>query len=225
MVVSGGNDKMEKDLIWCAALLTSYRYLPRVARGIDRCSYATAMGGLSSGEDAIKLFDRILALNVRKEAIVNAKVLTDMCLSRLESKSRQLLESRYIGRKSFDEIAEQLGVGVRTVFRRHTAALSAMASAMRRLGYGHEWLDSRLGADTFMREVYEEASRSMRQSGENGEREARESKRARTAKACKSAKKCDTSAPCKAKNRSKQSHCRVEIGRNGGVGAAACSFG
>ena len=148
---------MDRDLIWCAALLTAYRYLPKVASSIDRYIYSTAIGGLCSGQDAITLFDKIVSLNVRKEAIINIKVLTDKCLDSLEDKHTRLLKSRYFYRKGCDVLAKEQGVSERTLFRRLDGALAAMARAMRRLGYGSDWLDERVGKDAFMSEVYAKA--------------------------------------------------------------------
>lgn len=144
---------MNRNELWGATLLTAYKYLPEVAQSVDRCIYATALSGFDYAGSTMSLYEKMMSLNAHKENLINAKVITDICLGKLCDRDRKVLEGKYFRRMTYAALAAQLGVCLRTVFRYHDTAISAFASAMESEGYDADWLESRFRNDAFIGKV------------------------------------------------------------------------
>ena len=125
---------------WSKSLLSTYNALPLVCKCIDSSNMQMALGSFSYEGNTLDLMNKMLANNARKEALINAKVIVDNTLAMLKPKHRLTLELRYLKRKSFEQIAEQLDICLRSVFRWHELALKQFSSICIMKGYDDEWL-------------------------------------------------------------------------------------
>lgn len=134
--------------MWSKSLLASYRLLPKIVKSIDSYTMSMALGSFSYAGNTLDLMQKIIDNNKRKEALINAKVIVDTTLADLKPKYRQVLEMKYIDKKNFEEIAETLGICLRTVFRRYAFALKSFSAVLRAKGYDEEWLEKRYARDS-----------------------------------------------------------------------------
>ncbi|MDE5618480.1 MAG: hypothetical protein K2I79_03235 [Clostridia bacterium] len=153
---------MDKEEIWCATLLTAYRYLPSVAKSIDKCIYATALSGMNYLGSTESLLEKMIEINIRKEAIVNAKVLTDICLNKLSESDEKVLKDKFFRGFNLQQIGREINVSRRTAYRYYGRALHNMAAAMRSTNYNADWLESKLGNDPFMAPVKRKVTSMLR---------------------------------------------------------------
>ena len=134
-----GGDLMNQDT-WSKSLLATYNALPLVVKCIDSSNMQMALGSFSYQGNALDLMNKMLANNARKEALINAKVIVDTTLAMLKPKHKQVLELRYLKRKSFEQIALLMNICLRSVFRWHELALKQFSSICIMKGYDDEWL-------------------------------------------------------------------------------------
>lgn len=132
---------------WSKSLLASYRILPKIVKSIDSFTMSLALGSFSYAGNTLDLMQKIIDNNKRKEALINAKVIVDNTLQDLKPKYREVLELKYLKKTSFEDIAKNLGICLRTVFRRYAFALKSFSAVCKSKGYDEEWLDKRYGRD------------------------------------------------------------------------------
>lgn len=132
---------------WSKSLLATYNALPLVVKCIDRSNMQMALGSFSYEGNVLDLMNKMLANNARKEALINAKVIVDNTLELLKPKHRLVLEMRYLKRKSFEQIAQDLNICLRSVFRWHELALKQFSSIRTMKGYDDEWLSKYYSGD------------------------------------------------------------------------------
>lgn len=146
---------MNELLVWTKTVLTAYPCLPKFARVIEQCTMTTAMSGFSYTGDPMQLMEQMRIWNIRKEGIVNLKVIVDQAMNKLPLRQREVLEWKYMQKMRFAAIAEKAQVCMRTVFRRYAQALDAFGRALERLGYGAEELARRYQNEPFILKIRE----------------------------------------------------------------------
>lgn len=150
-------------LVWTKTVLTAYPCLPKFARVIEQCTMTTAMSGFSYTGDPMQLMEQMRIWNIRKEGIVNLKVIVDQAMNKLPLRQREVLEWKYMQKMRFAAIAEKAQVCMRTVFRRYAQALDAFGRALERLGYGAEELTRRYQDEPFILKIRERVAERMLQ--------------------------------------------------------------
>ena len=145
--------------IWAKTILTSYRYLERIADAIDsmiekRGLYARVVSGASySYNNIYNLADKMIELSQRKVKLINLKVLTEGCLEKCGESFAKLLISKYIDKKKNAEIAEFYGLSLRTYFRRLGDAEERFEQVLALNGFDEEKLDKYLSSERWIMEV------------------------------------------------------------------------
>ena len=146
---------MERRTEWSKVLLGAYASLPAPAKAAKKEALSLAMSGFSYRGDLAALMGEIIACNRRIEGYINAKVITDGALRAIGSEKASLLKRRYRDMASIEAIARELGVSVRTAFRRCADALTSFAKANARRGYGDDWFEQRYSKDALFCKVAE----------------------------------------------------------------------
>lgn len=164
--------------MWSKSLLASYRLLPKIVKSIDSYTMSLALGSFSYTGNTLDLMQKIIDNNKRKEALINAKVIVDTTLQDLKPKYREVLELKFIRKMSFEEIANTLGICLRTVFRRYAFGLSSFSAVCKSKGYDEEWLDKRYAKDSLFSRLNEIHAAQLQKNSENSEskREAKSAK-------------------------------------------------
>lgn len=138
-----------------------YRYLPRVATAFDRIVKTRAYNSNAISSNCIAFNDitnvanTIINLSQRKITLINLKIITEKALKNIKPQYSKLLILRYVDGKKANEIANILGICLRTFFRQINLAVESFSKALSRLGYGEEKLLEMLEEEKWILSVYE----------------------------------------------------------------------
>lgn len=145
---------------WSKTILGVYRYLPRVTYAFDRIVKTRAYnsGCCSSTNlsfnDVMNVTSTILDLTERKITLINLKLIIERALKNMDTKLAKILIFKFIDGKKSVDIAERLGVCLRTYFRKINTALTSFSKSLARLGYNEQKLFDMLCGEKWIMEVY-----------------------------------------------------------------------
>ncbi|MBP3345277.1 MAG: hypothetical protein J6K97_03640 [Clostridia bacterium] len=146
---------------WAKTILSTYKYLDRVAEAIDKLVKQEALNsfyfsGLNQSKNAVMpVADRIINLIERKKKLINIKVLADKSLMECDRGAAQILIERYMDGDTSQEIALRHNLNVRTYFRHLISAEENFSSIMAKYGFSDKKLASYLAGEKWIMEVYE----------------------------------------------------------------------
>ena len=149
---------MDKN-IWAKTILSTYRYLERIAGAIDkmiedRGLYSRDMSGANfSSNNIFNLAEKLIELSERKVKLINLKILTEKALETCGDNSAGLLIAKYIDGKRNLDIIEERGLSYRTYFRRLSDAEFRFEEALAHNGYDHKKLNEYLSSEKWILEV------------------------------------------------------------------------
>ncbi len=134
-----------KHTLWSNAVLVAYSAIPQIIKTIDfgvktRIQSGFGARHLRLGISTEELLNEICVLNDSKRKLCNLKYILDTALSALKTVDSEILTMRYLRKLTFQEIADESTVCIRTVFRRHIRATENFCQTMKNLGYGEDWL-------------------------------------------------------------------------------------
>ena len=156
---------MKSDLVWTKTILSVYRYLGRICGGIDKIVEKTALasGGYNKQNfytnDVLSVSERIIGLSERKVTLINLKLLTEDCLKKINPNDAKILIARYVDGEKRREMADRLGIDIRTAFRRIERAEISFAKTLRMKGYDDEKLWEMLKDEKWICGVYSKHSK------------------------------------------------------------------
>ena len=143
-----------KERLWAKTLLTAYPYLGQAALEADRRLSDEAICSWRSPLAAESLCKNLMKIIATKEGYINAKVITEDCLSRIPQKLQKVIKCRYFERLSYAVIAQVAKVSERSVYNHVRRAEEAFASALIKRGYDPERLNELFGENSFLMGVY-----------------------------------------------------------------------
>ncbi len=134
-----------KQTSWSNAALVAYSAIPQIIKTIDfgvktRIESGFGSRHLQIGISTEELLTDIANLNDSKRKLCNLKYIIDSTLSALKTVDSNILTLRYFKKLTFQQIADKMGVCIRTVFRRHIRAVENFCKTMETSGYGEEWI-------------------------------------------------------------------------------------
>lgn len=148
-----------KDHIWVKTILTAYRYLERLAGSIDKMIEARGLGSMNisgasySFNNIINLSEKLIELSQRKVKLINLKVVTEKTLVRCGKTAAKLLIFKYIDGKTNSEVANLLGLSLRTFYRRLSDAEEKFEGVLTLSGFNEEWLNFYLSSERWLIEI------------------------------------------------------------------------
>lgn len=149
------------DHIWAKTILTSYRYLERLADAIDSMIENRGLNSMFVSEsnyaynNIYNLADKLIDLSERKIKLINLKVLTEDCLKKCGNSFAKLLISKYIDGKKNLEIAKLHNLSLRTFFRRLSDAEKRFEEVLAMKGFDKNKLESYLNSEKWIIEIKE----------------------------------------------------------------------
>lgn len=138
------------ETIWSNTALVAYSLLPKIINSLDfalknRVNSCFQSIHLKMGVSNEQLIGEILEINDEKRKFVNLAYIVRSTLERLSQKDRQIIDERIFQRKGFRQIAEDIGVALRTVFRRLDMAKERFGAALNARGYDDAWFEKEYG--------------------------------------------------------------------------------
>ncbi len=148
-----------KTNVWAKTILTSYRYLDRIANVLDEMIERKGLNSYNvsginySNNNIFTLAEKLIDLSERKVTLINLKVLTEKALAKCGEKSAVLLIEKYIDCRKNEDIAERNSLSYRTFFRRLTLAEEKFESVLENLGFSDEDLEIFLEKEAWIGEI------------------------------------------------------------------------
>ncbi len=145
---------------WSNTALVAYSLLPKIVRELNfgvktRVNSTFKSRHLKIGVSNEQLIGEILEMTDQKRRIVNLRYIVANALDRISPEDKFILEERIINKKTFQNISDESGVALRTVFRRLANAELAFSRALSRAGYSEEWFETEYGNDKYISPIHE----------------------------------------------------------------------
>lgn len=144
---------------WSNTTLVAYPLLPKIVENIDngvkiRVNSSFQSKHLQLGISNERLIGEILDLNEEKRKIVNLRYIVSTSLDALKDKYKSVLIDRLMNKKTFQQIAEENHLSIRTVFRRFLVAEESYAKILESHGFGENYLEKEYGDDKYISKVH-----------------------------------------------------------------------
>lgn len=144
---------------WSNTVLVAYSALPKIANQLDsgvktRINSSFQSKHIRNGVSTEQLIGEIISINDEKRRICNLRFIVSAALNKMPLTDRRLLIARIVRKHTFQKIADDFGLSLRTVFRRIEHAEECFASNLKAMGYTEEWLKKEYGNDRFILPVY-----------------------------------------------------------------------
>ncbi len=137
---------------WSNTALVAYSLLPKIAKEIDFAVQSRVKSSFQSrhlkiGVSNEQLIGEILQLTDEKRRIVNMRYVVSNALKQMKEKDRNILIERIVKKTTFQDIAANNDISLRTAFRRVSIAEEAFAKNLRNAGYDEQWFEQEYGKD------------------------------------------------------------------------------
>lgn len=152
---------MKNNVLWAKTLLTSYRYLERIAGAIDKIIMQSALGSKNIfGQNyyynnVMTISQKIIDLSERKVTLINVKVLVEQTLAEIDEKDALILIEKFFDGYKFKDLMEKHDVSMRTVFRKFDNAIKSFSGRLNFKGYNDEKLYKMLKNEAWILNVYD----------------------------------------------------------------------
>lgn len=158
--MSGGNI-MKNELLWTKTILSVYRYLERICGAIDKIVMKSALGSCNIvGQsffynNVYSISQKIIDLSERKVSLINLKILTEEVLEKISKNDAKLLIKKYFDGEKCREIAQDMDISMRTLFRKLESAQTSFSKNLKLKGYDDEKIFQMLKNEKWIVNVYE----------------------------------------------------------------------
>ncbi len=143
------------DTNWGNTALVAYSLLPKITESLDfalksRINSSFQSRHLKIGVSNEQLIGEMLEINDRKRKIVNLAYIVMSTLDRMHPKDKQIIEERIFKKKTFQTIATENGIALRTAFRRLEVARNRFAEILDKRGYTDAWFEKEYGSEKYI---------------------------------------------------------------------------
>lgn len=145
---------------WSNTALVAYSALPKIAKELDfslaRLVKSSFKGvHLKNGVSNLQLIGEIMEVNDEKRKIVNLRYIVSSALDGLSDTSRAVLTGRIMKKQTLRELAQELGLSIRTLYRRFQDAEKEFAHALKIAGYTEDWFEKEYGNDKYISHIHD----------------------------------------------------------------------
>ena len=152
-VVLGEIGKMR---IWVKTLLSIYGTIPNIIKIIDKIivSQASNPYGSNFGIDSYGQIEKVIDYVDRKIKLTNINLMTQKLIDSAIADERELIEMRFDQRLTANEIANYLGIDLRSVFRKIEKVISRLADIAIIKGWTSRFVSSQLTDEAWVIERF-----------------------------------------------------------------------
>lgn len=149
------------DRIFAKTMLRAYRSLESVAGQIDDLVYRRALSSHSFRADCVcsgaeQQVEKIVQLMNKKSNLINLKLLTDEIMAVMDGESFVILTNKYFKNLKAEKSVEQLGISLRTYFRRLDKAEDRFAKECLLRGCGDDWFKENYFDQSWIKNLYDD---------------------------------------------------------------------
>ena len=145
---------------WCNTALVAYSALPKIVKELDfslsrlvKSSFKSVH--LKNGVSNLQLIGEIMEINDEKRKIVNMRFIVTTALERLSDTSKHVLIGRLFKKQTFKELAGEMNMSIRSVYRRFQDAEEEFAHLLKIGGYTESWFEREYGNDQYILPIKE----------------------------------------------------------------------
>lgn len=144
---------------WSKSSLSIYKYLSTMSDTIDKIvnnsSKESNSTMLQKYQTTYYQASKILEYIDRKRKMVNLKVIVEDVIGRLKKDDRRLITLVYFDGVKSEEVAELMGISLRTFFRKKANALKEFTLILQALGYDEEFFEKEYFCEKWFMAVYD----------------------------------------------------------------------
>ena len=152
------NDLTELSL-YVKVLLDAYRSIPKIIGIIDRMieskastiSYSNVYG---SSYETYSQVDKLISMGERKNKLLNLYVMIEEMLKSLNDIDRKILILKFVRHDTVNEIAEEINLTERSVYRKIIKIVNNLALFMIEKNWGVNFIKNQLGDEPWLTELY-----------------------------------------------------------------------
>ena len=145
---------------WSNTVLVAYSALPKIVKELDfslarlvKSSFKSVH--LKNGVSNLQLIGEIMEVNDEKRKIVNLRYIVSAALDKLTDTNRAILAGRIFKKQTFKELAQELDLSIRTLYRRFQDAEKEFDHHLKVAGYTEEWFEKEYGDDKYISHIHE----------------------------------------------------------------------
>lgn len=142
--------------LWARIILQSYKNVDRIVESLDRTIDCVAMQGFNSRTGYAtteQVIEKIIDLTYRKQGLINFKVIAREVMKCMKKDYIKLLNLKFNKNRKFHEIASEMNISLRTVFRYYDKALHQFSCMLKLLGYTDEMLEKEYSSEPFVERI------------------------------------------------------------------------
>ena len=142
--------------IWVKTLLSIYGTIPNIIKIIDKIivSQASNPYGSNFGIDSYGQIEKVIDYVDRKNKLTNINLMTQKLIDSANADERELIEMRFDQRLTANEIANYLGIDLRSVFRKIEKVISRLADIAIIKGWTSRFVSSQLTDEAWVIERF-----------------------------------------------------------------------
>lgn len=139
MCLSAGGKGMN-DALNTKILLTLYKRIPEEIRRNEKKVLKIASRSFYGygAAETMKTYEKIIDMNDEKIRLINLKLLIDKAFNLLVSEDMRVIIMRFIKGLTFQEMADELDVSIRQVFRLYDTAITSFTTQLEYLKFPQE---------------------------------------------------------------------------------------
>lgn len=144
---------------WCGVVLYAYSSIPKITKSLQKKLNSTVNSSFMSlhlqrGMSTETLMNEIIQINTDKTLFERLRRFVNAAIATLSDEDLELLRQRFLKRKTAEELAENLGICTRTVYRKLTKALDDLGAELVRMGFTEERFRAEYGESPYIRALY-----------------------------------------------------------------------
>lgn len=150
------NLKNLKTKIWIKTLISSYRIFPKIISTIDKIveiqatNISFSSNIFNSSNKLENQFEKVIDLSERKKSLVNIYVMLTKMINDLSYDQKCLFEYKFIDEMTNDEIAEEMGICERTVYRKFQKLINNIYSYFVLNHWTLEFIEFQIGSEDWL---------------------------------------------------------------------------
>ena len=128
-------------------LLTLYKRIPEEIRRNEKKVLKIASRSFYGygAAETMKTYEKIIDMNDEKIRLINLKLLIDKAFNLLVSEDMRVIIMRFIKGLTFQEMADELDVSIRQVFRLYDTAITSFTTQLEYLKFPQEKIAEKFG--------------------------------------------------------------------------------
>ncbi len=149
---------MEKN--WSNTALVAFSSLSKIVKEIDfqvmrRVKSSYLSRHLKNGVSTEQLICEIIEFTNQKQKLITLQAIVKNALEKMDEKERKILMARVCKKRTFQELATDFNLSLRTAFRQVANAEVSFKKQLKLAGYDESWFEIEYGEDKYISPIHD----------------------------------------------------------------------